>query len=199
MDLATVGWRGRISFLRTPTGTRLSIRRTSSMCEKRANTCTLPSTRTYSALPLFHWGFILPLHFLGASSPLWPESYPGSLLSPFATPWTLEIFPPSLRRRISLGWASYYKSGGCQMFLWGLPSNLPTVGFSLAYHSRKLVHFFQFVARTLYSWAFDMSLLHSSIRKALLYSKRGLDWLQTKFSPDHLRASEFGCNQRRHP
>ena len=199
MDLATVGRRGRLLILRTPASIRLSIWRTSLVCGRRASICPLPLTQTYSVLPLFHWGFVPPLHFLGASSPLWPGSYLGLLLSLFATPWTLEIFPSSLRRRIFLGWASYYESGGCQMSLWGLLSDLPPFGVLLAYRPRRPVHFSQFVVRTFCSWAFGMSRLHSSIRRALLYSRRGLDWLQMKFSPDHLCAIEFGFNPRRCP
>ena len=31
----------------------------------------------------------------------------------------------------------------------------------------------------------------------ILYDRSGLDWLQTKFSPDQRRAFRFGCNPRK--
>ena len=91
------------------------------------------------------------------------------------------------RMHIYLDWASCYKSEVCRRFPWDPSNDRPFFGFIPACRQCRLGHFSQSAMRTSCSWASDMSHLRFLGRMALLYSKRGLGWLRTKFSPNLLR------------
>ena len=140
-DLATMEKIDKLLIPQMLADTRQFTRKISSACERRINTCPLPSTWIYSALQFCRWGFVLPSHFLVVPSPLWPESCSSWPRCPLETPWILGIFLLSLRRRMFLDWASCCNSEGCWMFPKGLPIDLPSFGFLLVCHKRRLGHF----------------------------------------------------------